>query len=857
MRAVGVLAELTKEAWPKTYAGEHLREVRFPIGGIGTGTVSLGGRGELRDWEIFNHPDKGNDLPFVLPLIRTETAQGQVQARVLEARTGPPYESGHGLPVSRLSGVPRLRSCTFAGAYPFACVAFEDRTLPVEVTLEAFNPLVPGEPDASGLPAAVLRYHLHNPKRSAVKVSLAFNLPNPIGPERGRRNEVRKAGAVRGVLMRNPAVPRRDVGFGTIALAVRGGRTSAVPAWCSTSPHGSLNAQAFWHDFKQDGRLDYSPNGRRDPGKAAVCSTLTLKPRETKQVTFFITWHFPNRTPSCCGWSAPEGQADAPVGNYYATRFKDAWAVVEHLGRALPGLEERSRCFTRAVLESTLPAPVIEAALNNVSTLRTNTCFRTSDGAFYGFEGCSDKGGCCFGNCTHVWNYEQTTAFLFPSLARSMRETEFLVSTDERGLMSFRTLLPRGSGGHGYAAADGQMGCLVKLYREWQLCGDTEWLRKVWPAAKRALGFCWIEGGWDADRDGVMEGAQHTTYDSEFYGPNPQCQVWYLGALRAAERMASAVGDGEFATEVRLLFEQGRRWTDQNLFNGEYYVQHVRPADPKRIADGLMLASGVIDPANPTCQVGEGCLADQLVGQYAAHVAGLGYLLEPRHVKKAARSVFRYNRVSMAEHECLGRTYALNDEMGLVVCTWPRGKRPDSLHWFFTEVWTGLEYPAAVLLFYEGCVKEGATLFRESRERYDGLKRNPWNEAECGHHYARAMAAWAGLVALSGFRYSAVTGEMQFLPKVDDDPFRCFWSAGSAWGTVTLQRGKARVSLEVLHGRLELKSLRLPRAFRGARRARANRDAVALALEACEGGVAVRFNGPMTLRAGSRLEVSD
>ena len=123
------------------------------------------------------------------------------------------------------------------------------------------------------------------------------------------------------------------------------------------------------------------------------------------------------------------------------------------------------------------------------------------------------------------------------------------------------------------------MGCLMKLYRDWQLSGDDTMLRALWPKARRALEFCWIDGGWDADQDGVMEGCQHNTMDVEYYGPNPQMGAWYLGALRVAEEMAGHLGEQAFAQRCRELFERGSQWLDAHLFNGEYYYQRVNLKD--------------------------------------------------------------------------------------------------------------------------------------------------------------------------------------------------------------------------------------------------------------------------------------
>ena len=122
---------------------------------------------------------------------------------------------------------------------------------------------------------------------------------------------------------------------------------------------------------------------------------------------------------------------------------------------------------------------VKESALFNLSTLRSQTVFRTPDGFMFGWEGCDDTAGCCFGSCTHVWNYEQATAFLFGGLALGMREVEFNYATRNDGGMSFRVDLPlEHAQAWSLAAADGQMGCIMKLYRDWQLSGDDDRLRQ-------------------------------------------------------------------------------------------------------------------------------------------------------------------------------------------------------------------------------------------------------------------------------------------------------------------------------------------------------------------------------------------
>ncbi|MBF0246058.1 MAG: hypothetical protein HQL31_12445, partial [Planctomycetes bacterium] len=595
-----------------------------------------------------------------------------------------------------------------------------------------------------------------------------------------------------------------------------GGEVSYRRSWGGVQRWGG-GRMDFWEDFCKDGRIDDRNPGNTDCPIASLCLSAPIEAGGEHIFNFMIAWHFPNRntwTPvkheeACKTENGIERNMNI-VGNHYNTRFADAWDVALHCARDQEKLEEETIEFVSTLTRSDLPADIKEAALNNLSTLRTETCFRTPDGLLYGFEGCWPFFGCCYGNCTHVWNYEQATAFLFAPLARGMREVEFAHATSDRGLMSFRVNLPLERAQEmGHAAADGQMGCLIKLYRDWRLCGDDEFLRRLWPYARKALAFCWIEGGWDADRDGVMEGCQHNTMDVEYYGPNPQMGGLYLGALRAAQEMAAHLGETEFAEECRELFEKGSRWMDGNLFNGDYYRHEIRvPEEGAKVAEGLKeRISGAVGHQN-IYQLGDGCLVDQLVGQYLAHIAGLGYLLDRDHVRKTLLSVLEYNRQNgFHDHFNSQRSFALGGERALVMATYPKGNRPEKPFLYFGEVMTGFEYCVAVHLIQEGFRAEGLRVISDIRERYDGLRRNPFDEAECGHHYARAMASYGAIAAWTGFAYTAHDGRMVF-GAVEGSHF---WSSGDAWGICRIRREDRGYSLdlEVRGGELSLSTLEI------------------------------------------------
>jgi uncharacterized protein (DUF608 family) len=791
--------------YPRTYSGRHLAMIAFPLGGIGTGSISLGGRGQLRDWEIFNRPDKGRSPSYAFPSIWAKRGNSKPVARVLEARLMPPYAGSSGLGSDNAPGLSRLAGATFTGEFPMAHIAFQDASLPVRVTLEAFSPFIPLDPDASGLPVALLRYRVHNPGPGAAQVSIAFSIDSPVGGD-GRANEFRMDGAgLQGLYMSNPKLKETDPLHGSFALSVLDpgdGRVSYLRGWPAAKWWASPTL--FWDDFTADGQL--GPEAEKQSATGALCLGRDIAAGAEASYTFLLAWHFPNRTPAWSGWTAPKGHENDVIGNYYCTRFADAWAAAQHAARALPESERRTRSFVDAMRRSTLPAALRDAAMSNLSTLVTQTCFRTADGEFHGFEGCDDQRGCCFGNCTHVWNYETSTQFVFPSLARSLRKAAFGFSEDDQGGMRFRQMLPDGYDRFGYAAADGQMGQIIKAYLDWKLCGDTEWLRGLWPKIQRGISFAWIPGGWDPNRTGVLEGVQHNTYDVEFYGPNPLGTVYYLGALRAAEEMAVALGDSASAGIYHALFAKGSAWVDQNLFNGDYYIQKVRGIPKSQIAPATVGDMGADNPEQPEFQLADGCLADQLIGQYLADVAGLGPLLDAAHIRKTLESIHKYNyRAQLFEHDSVQRVYALNDEAALLVCDYTRGGRPKIPFPYFQEAWTGIEYLVAAQFIHAGMLKEGLETIENVRRRYDGERRNPWDEPECGHHYARAMSAWSNVIAFSGFDYHGAGKALSLAPKTQAE-FTSFFSTGLGWGLFSI--GNGRLELSLTEGNLPLRSIR-------------------------------------------------
>ena len=501
--------------------------------------------------------------------------------------------------------------------------------------------------------------------------------------------------------------------------------------------------------------------------------------------------------------------------NYYATLFSSSAATARYALDNWDSLYQRTLRFKEALFRSTLDPAVIDAAASTLSVIKSPTVFRLEDGSFYGFEGTNEKTGSCEGSCTHVWNYAYALPFLFPKLERSMRELEYAYNQFPDGHLCFRLPLPLGRGmGWEMPCVDGQMGGVIKVYREWKISGDDGWLRKIWPRVKSSLEYAWDPHspyGWDRNRDGVLEGCQHHTLDMCLFGPSPWLEGFYLAALKAGAEMAEYLGEPDLAQTYRELFQRGSAWTEQHLFNGSYYVQDIDLQDRSLLERyGEEQTYWNEETGEIKYQIGEGCDIDQLCGQWHATLCGLGDIFDPARRRTALESLYRNNfKSTFRDFYNPWRVFGLNDEQGTVICDYPEGSRKPAIPVpYCEESMHGFEYQLAGLLVSEGMLSQGLELVRAVRGRYNGRNRNPYNEIECGSNYARSMASFALLPLFSGFSFDLSQGVIGFDPLVKGAPFSCLWSLGTGWGRVEVEAERTVVLLE--EGELPISRLRLP-----------------------------------------------
>jgi len=824
----------TKKARRFIFKGAKSKEISFPLGGIGTGCIGLAGNGRLRDWEIFNRPNKASTNGFSHFAIKAEVGGNVIDARVLNGDLMPPYVGevgksyGFGPSRDQMAGVPHFRGTEFRGEYPIARLRFIDEKFPGNVQMVAFNPYIPLDDADSSIPAAFFEIKVINNTRKSIDYTVCLAVQNPL-PSGSTVNAYDAKGKVRFVKLSSDKFNSDDADFGDLTIATDAEDVSYQEFWYRGQWFDSLGV--YWRELSAPGKFQNRRYAKGTPGVQDTCTLAArfqMRPGETGSSKFVISWSFPN----CYNYWKPkkEGQDECACPskekgtwrNYYATLFEDSTKSATFSLENWQRLYDGTLRFKDALFSSTLPTFVLDAISANISILKTPTALRLEDGSFYGWEGCNPASGCCEGSCTHVWNYQYALPFLFPNLERSMRDLDFRFNQREDGRMSFRLQLPLGSGFSDFphACADGQFGGVIKCYRDWKISGDSSWLRSHWESIKRSIEYAWAETNedkWDLDRDGVLEGRQHHTLDMELFGPNSWLTGFYLAALRAGAEMADHFNDGDKAREYRNLFKRGKRWTDMHLFNGEYYRQIVdlkdrtilerfKPSDPK-------IEATYWDDEHKELkyQYAEGCEVDQILAQWHANICGLGKIFDKAKTKKALKSIFRYNfKRGMRGFFNPCRIFGLNDESALVICEWPEGKyKPVFPIPYAEEAMNGFEYAAACHMIQEGLIDEGLEVVKAVRDRYDGEKRNPWNEFECGSNYARSMASYALLLALSGFEFDMVKGYMAFNPAwTENGRFKCFWSLGEGWGTFDMKPN--RIAIMVEYGRLKINALKLP-----------------------------------------------
>ena len=735
-------------------------------------------------------------------------------------------------------------------------VANADRVGPNSIAFDNLE-LLPGAA-SSTLAGGLTVFSRPLGKGKVVVATGAILDPSRLGSPKARQQAYATLCELRGVRYAPPVgIPPSACGFGTMVLAAMADDVTVLP--------GAANEDEAWRKFQAAGRFlpldDAKPTAPTSPEQAVfggVAATVEVPPGGTVEVPFLLAWRFPNKYSP----QAPDNYGLPPqwIGCHYATLWPDAKAVIHEATANFAAARQRTETFRKTFYQSALPYWLLDCITSQAATIRhIGVVFRLADGDIYGWEG---SNGCCNPTCTHVWGYEQSLSRLFPDLEKIMRRIDFKQQQGIDGGVNNRTAFPsppRPTNGE-HPATDGHASCILKAYREALNHPDDSFFKDYWPNVKKAVEYLVARDASKGQPDGVLEDDQHNTYDQALHGVTTFISGYYLAALRAGEEWAKRMGDHAAAERFHAIFLKGRENLVRRCWNGEYFQQDL-PDYEKQEGEVAGMKTG---------EIGPGCMSDQLIGQWWAHQLGLGYILPKDKVQSALKSIFKYNWVrDLTGFKQIPRTFCADGSKGLLIATWPRGGRPKHVMLYSDEVWTGIEYQVAAHMIYEGMIEAGLSIARGARDRYDGVSRkpiecNPWNEIECGGHYARAMSSWSLLLAASGYEYDGAAKSLRFTPRLTPADFQSFFSGPEGWGSLRQVQGVGanapflqRNEIHVVEGRFAIGGVRLaPPVGVKSVTALLNGAPVDAALAPAPEGVLVTFAAPAVIQAGGVLTLT-
>ena len=809
------LESLTQRGSLKQYHSDkdELKYIGMPVGGVCCGQLYLSGDGRLWLWDIFQtqYNREGPANPNATDhLKKWRLDQFSMGGLYVKPRTSDKendrYQVESGFAVSYQQGQQYktvsldqngFKDISFRGEYPIAKVNFKQEGLPFMAKLESYSPFIPLNLKDSSIPATVMSYEFTNTSKEALTLNVGGWLQNSVCPsvesDFQRTNKVITASNRTTVYM-TATGDQLDtkLGYGNMALTLL---KSEGQHFAKAQVNGDYGTSAL-----EPKEIATTTAQASDALVGAISTSLELQPNESKKITFVVSWYFPYYNEM---EKSPLAQIKdiEKLKRQYAKHYDDAQQVAEYLADNFDRLAGTTLLWNKTWYDGTLPYWFLDRSFISMDCLATQTAHLFDNDRFWAWEGVE----CCEGTCTHVWQYAQGMARIFPSIEKGMRQTVDYDIAYQDGSIGYR-------GENGMKnAIDGQLGTIIRVYREHQMSADKDFLLALWDKVKESMQYVIDQ---DLDLDGLLEGKQQNTLDAAWYGPMGWISSLYLAALASSEQMAMEVGDHSFAKTCQQILSKGKKNIVDKLFNGEYFIH--------------------LPPNYDRINTNKGSHIDQVLGQSFAHQVNLPDVLPKKEAKSALASLWKYNFAPDAgqyveDHKAIkgDRVYVTKGEAGLLMTTWPLGgdenavpgmaDRPDDKeHWigpggYFDECMNGFEYQVASHMVWEGMLTEGLSIMKAIDERYHGAKRNPFDEVECSSHYVRSMASFGIYLAACGYTYHGPKATLGFAPKMTPEDFKCAFTTAEAWGTFS-QKAKKKdhhASLSIAYGKLFLKQFSL------------------------------------------------
>ncbi len=740
-------------------------ESGVPLGGIGAGTVELRPDGGLHDWRIAGNWDVAKEPEFCYFAVRTHSPRRGPSTRVLQN--------------SDWAGRMKTQDIGYDGRFPFVFLDYGSGRQPVSTRCVVFSPLIPHNAEDSCLPLACFKFTLENTSAEDVHVSIMFA---------AGMSDLMEGGAVDFDRTEDIWTVSYGSGRDAVALSTTLQNSSHAAGW----PGGFLPPE-----FARTGRLG-DDAGNEDNGRIALCTELDLKPHESKDALFLLSWFFPDfrQRPTRSYQmevkfkelgTTQEAEARKYFGRRY-NHFGSAKGVIRYFVQNRSRLEDATRQWHELIQKSTLDDKLKHFLPNSLYPL-FKTSFWTENGLFNILESTNAAPNL---DCVHVRYYGSIPlALMFPELdkqvLRRLAQHRGPFGGEKKGQIpeqfyGFCFEIP-----FGRALLQNNLVFVLMVYRDYVWTGDMEFLREMWPAVEEAMA---LAASADTDADDLPDetGILQSYDDYDMGDSSAYISGIWLASLRAAEEIALAMNKPEAAKNFHDSFVESRQSMEDLLWAGEYYA----------FTEG---------------ERGKVCFADMLNGQWYADMLGLGDLLDRDRVRSSLASVFKYNYPATP----YGIVNGFLPGSGIDF--------PEQAGYFQAQsgsVWTGATFAVASLGLYRGFYDEPMRAVGEVYDNYSTRLGNLWNLREANDpesglpmawpYYYRAMSLWSVLLGVEGFRYNAPEARLTIRPPEKATHLKAPLIVPGAVAEVELdgEDGETRLSITTHSGALRVEQVRMP-----------------------------------------------
>ncbi len=807
-----VLSGQFQNGLSETYHRSSSNRSGIALGGIGAGSVELRKNGQFYNWSIMNNwpvftgdplvvrtfPHNSDNDSYLFFLVRYQVEDEMPRLKLLQINDGLSEAALESITYYYpwLSSVEKIE---YNGTFPFVNMVFTDSEMPFEIKLQSYSPFIPHDVKNSSLPGIFFNFSIISHSAKPVKVLLVGTLRNLSGYETTDKffaAESFNKQDFKGFSMSSGGMDSTSGSWGQMGLFSDSPNSTYYIGWEHKHPYYEklLLSQKF-EDIDDTENRNKTTGGKKlahiSGNKDQRCfSSLgfdaELNKGDTLNAGITMAWNFPNlygaqneksANPDedySLGYSLTKIQ-----GHYYSNYFKSASEVASYMLENKSDLNKKSQDFLDNFYDSDIEAFVLNQINSQLNTLITSSTL-TKSGKFAIREGLTPSQPWGPNATIDVSLYgSATTIALFPELQKNMMRIHKNLQSSKgeinHGISSDLEQTLNGTWGV-YHRVDLVPNYIQLVLRDFFWTGDQDFLREIWPSVVKGIEYLLSERDADKDMMPDMDGIMCSYDNFPMYGLASYIQSQWLSAMTMTKEAALILNDQKTLKLSSEILEKGSALMEQKLWNGSYY----------NLSNDYSGERG-IDP---------GILTDQIIGQWIVHQAGLGYLFPEEHVSRALESIMEYSYI---------------ENFGLRNCSWPQYPELFPIHesdlWVdqANTCWSGVELGFAGLLLYEGKTTEALKIIKTVDERYKkaGLY---WDHQEFGGHYYRPLSAWSIINGYLGLGIN--NGNYTFDPRIEKDNFRLFFSYGN--GTARFKIDKSEISVEVLTGSMNIKSVTVP-----------------------------------------------